>query len=256
MADEEKTDDAELAEGEASGSAKKGKLKMVGGIVGVIAAGAMAAIMAVPSTVEKPRFVGPFTVPLFEDQFNCNLIEREHYLQMKPEVMYQVYEETYLTTRMTDQLYLPQMKDAVLRIASNKSMKDLFGESDQNGFMEELSVALDPVLFPVHIGSSTLPWDPDEESGLRPGLSTDKTTFRGYFHDHVLRVDSTEMTMQVDDGPVTEFEEGDPDVKVIDADGSVLYIDVAGLKEGFSGDVQLGVRGRIMRIMPLDMIIQ
>jgi flagellar basal body-associated protein FliL len=234
----------------------KGKLMVFSSLGIDAAAGAIAAMLAIPSKQVSHRFKGPFTTPLFEDQFSCNLVEREHYLQMKPEVMYQVYEADYLTTRVTDQLYLPQMKNAVLRIASNKSMEDLFGEANQDGFMEELSEALDPVLFPVHIGETKLPWDPDEDSGLRPGLSMDKTNFRGNFFDHTLQVDSEERTLQLDDGPVTTFKSGDPDVRVVDSNGAVIFVDVSGLSEEFSGPVQLGVRGRIIKILPLDMLIQ
>jgi flagellar basal body-associated protein FliL len=254
MANENENDQAETQD-EAKPKGK-GKLMIVSGIGIVAAAGAIAAMLAVPSKQVLQRFKGPFTTPLFEDQFSCNLVEREHYLQMKPEVMYQVYEANYLTTRVTDQLYLPQMKNAVLRIASNKSMEDLFGEANQDGFMEELSEALDPVLFPVHIGETKLPWDPDEESGLRPGLSMDKTNFRGSFYDHTLQVDAAEKTLQLDNGPVTTFKKGDPDVRVVDANGAVIFVDVSGLAEDFSGPVQLGVQGRIIKILPLDMLIQ
>lgn len=254
MATENETNETQVQE-ETQPKGKR-KLMVASGVGIVVAAGAIAAMLAVPSKQVSHRFKGPFTTPLFEDQFSCNLVEREHYLQMKPEVMYQVYEANYLTTRVTDQLYLPQMKNAVLRIASNKSMEDLFGEANQDGFMEELSEALDPILFPVHIGETTLPWDPDEESGLRPGLSMEKTNFRGNFFDHALHVDSAARTLQLDDGPVTEFKPGDPDVRVVDSNGAVIFVDVSGLTEDFSGEVQLGVLGRIITILPLDMLIQ
>lgn len=261
MAEEtEKNEDVEaeetVADGEGGSSTKKKKLLIGGGLTGILAAGALAAMMAVPSKEEKPRFQGPFTAPLFEEQFNCNLRDWNHFLRMSPEVMYQAYDPMYFASRTTDQLYLPQLKDAVLRVATTKSMEDLFGEADQDAFAEELAESIDPVLFPAHIGSSKLPWDPDEASGLRPGLSTDRTSFRGNFHDHVLKVDAEAHTLQIDEGPVIEFEDGDPDVAVIDASGSTLYVDTSSLKEEFVGEVCVGVQGRILRILPLDLLIQ
>jgi hypothetical protein len=259
MADEnENNEENELPEGgPASGaSSKKKKLFFGGGFVSVIAAGAITALMAVPSNEAKPRFKGPFTTPLLDETFNCNLLERAHYLRMEPEVMYQVYDPTYFTTRTADQLYLPQLKNAMQRVAASKAMEDVFGEANQTGFMEEMSEALGPIIFPVHIGDSTLPWDPDEDSGLRPGLSTDKTSFRGNFYDHVLRVDATAGTLQIDGGPLSNFDAGSPDVRVMDANGSVLYVDVSDLAEDFIGEVPIGVQGRIITILPLDLIIQ
>ena len=43
---------------------------------------------------------------------------------------------------------------------------------------------------------------------------------------------------------------------MIDASGSTLYVDTSNIKEGFIGEVKVGVQGRILRILPLDLLIQ
>jgi len=247
MADQK--EETEAATDNAAAS-RKMKMLSVGGLFGALAAGAIAAMVAVPSVKIQPRFKGPFSVPLDEEQFNCNIVERSHYLQMKPEVIFQAFDENYLATRLLDPLYHPEMKNAVFRVASNKSMDDLFGEVNQDGFMEELADTLGPILFPVHIGEGALPWDIDEASGLRPGLSADKTNFRGNFHYHSLHVDGPQGTLQIDAGPLSSFKPLDPDVRVIDVDGSTLFVDVSGLVEGFVGEVTIGVKGRILLERP------
>ncbi|MFT7484367.1 MAG: flagellar basal body-associated protein FliL [Candidatus Paceibacteria bacterium] len=254
MAEEEVKEDG--ADGEAKG--RKKKLFMVGGIVGVIGAGAIAAMMALPSKETKPRLVGPFSMQLFEDQFSCNLSgdARTRFLQMKPQAEYYAYDPGYMAARTTDQLYPASLRDTVFRVSSNKSRDEVFGVVGESTFAEELRAALDPVLFPVHIGPTRLPWDFDEESGLRPGLSSNKNTFRGQFEDHLLHVTSDPPEIWIDDGPKRAFEIGEFDVRVISPEGEVIFVDTSTLEEGFSGEVKVGTRGRIIRIIPVDLMVQ
>jgi len=236
----------------------KGKLLVVGGFVAVIAAGAVAAMMAIPATKEKPRMAGPFSIPLFEDQFICNINENSHtrFLTMEPQASYYAYDPLYLGARVLDQLYPPALEDSIFRLLSRMSIEEIYGKVNESTLGAALRDVLDPVLFPVHIGETKLPWDVDEVSGLRPGLSSDKNTFRGAFEDHLLHIDSSTHELWVDDGPKTKFDEGDYDVRIITSKGEVLFVDVSYMKKGFDGEVKVGVRGRIQRVTPVGLKVQ
>jgi len=256
---EEPVDPQEAAEGgEAPSGGKKKKLLFGGGALAVAAMGAIAAMVALPSRAEEARRLqGPFSIALFDEDFQCNLNEPGHtrYMVFTPQATYFAYEETYLQERAGDGLYAPALRNAVLQVASRKTADEISGDTNQNTFMAELRDALDPVLFPVHIGSTKLPWDFDEESRLRKGLSSDLDTFRGEFDEHLLHVDGTTGEMWIDDGPRTSFEPGDFDVRVIDADGRVVFIDTSAMPVDFQGEVHLGVRGRIRTILPGALLI-
>ena len=115
---------------------------------------------------------------------------------------------------------------------------------------------LDPILFPVHIGATGLPLDRDEASGLRPGVSFDEATFRGRFHDHLLKVDAVAQTLQIDDGPVFEFEGDEEDLELHTAAGRTVYVDVTEIVGDFQGEVKVGVHGRIRQLFASDLIAQ
>lgn len=255
---EEEEEPKEVAEEEGAPKKSRKGLLFGGGAVAIVAAGAIAAMMAVPSVHEARRLAGPYSIALFENEFSCNIEEagRTRYLKMNPQAAYFAYDATYMQDRGLDELYLPALHNTVFQIASRKTLDEIYGSVNESTFMEELRDALDPVLFPVHIGETQLPWDFDEVSGLRPGLSSDENTFRGEFDMHTLNVDAATQEMWIDDGPRTSFEAGDFDVRVISADGGVVFIDSSNLKEGFQGAVQIGVRGRIMRILPNGLLIQ
>jgi flagellar basal body-associated protein FliL len=255
---EEPVDPQEAAEsGEAPSGGKK-KLLLGGGALAVVAMGAIAAMVAIPSRqAEARRLSGPYSIGLFDEEFSCNINEPGHtrYMRFTPQATYFAYESTYLQERAADELYAPALRNAVLQVASRKSADEISGDTNQNTFMAELRDALDPVLFPVHIGDTKLPWDFDEESRLRKGLSSDMDTFRGEFDEHVLHVDAPAGEMWIDDGPRTGFEPGDYDVRVIDADGRVVFIDTSATPEDFQGEVKIGVRGRIRTILPGALLI-
>ncbi len=255
---EESEEPKEVAEEEAAPKKSRKSLLFGGGAAAVIAAGALAAVMAVPSKHEVRRLAGPYSIALFEKEFSCNIEEagRTRYLKMAPQAAYFAYDATYMQNRGLDELYAPALHNTVFQIASRKTLDEIYGSVNESTFMEELRDALDPVLFPVHIGETALPWDFDETSGLRPGLSSDENTFRGEFDKHALHVDAATQEMWIDEGPRTTYEPGDFDVRVISADGGVVFIDTSNLEEGFQGEVQIGVRGRVMRILPNGLLIQ
>jgi flagellar basal body-associated protein FliL len=257
---EEPVDPQESAEGgESPSGGKKRKLLLGGGAVAVMAFGGIAAMMAIPSReAEARRLAGPYSIALFDEEFTCNIAEPGHsrFLRFSPQAAYFAYEPTYLQERSLDELYAPALRNTVLQISSRKTVDEIYGDTNENTFMAELRDALDPVLFPVHIGRTKLPWDFDEATGLRPGLSSDLSTFRGEFDEHVLNIDEPAGEMWIDEGPRTSFEPGDYDVRVIDADGRVVFIDTSNLEEGFQGHVNIGVRGRIRTILPGELLIQ
>jgi len=252
------TEEGGEAASEGAPNKSKKKLLLGGGTVSVIAAGALAAMMAVPSKNVQRVYEGPFSQSLFEEEFHCNIQEegRARFLQMSPVANYLAYDGEYLSTRMTDSLFAPALHDRVFQVASRKSLKEIYGEINESTFMEELADAINPVLFPVHIGSGTLPWDLDDVSGLRPGLSSAKNTFRGRFDEHMLHVDATQGELWIDDGPRSSFEKGDLDVRVVTAEGNLLFIDTSRLVEDFVGQRKVGVKGQVVQVLPIGLMVQ
>jgi hypothetical protein len=101
-----------------------------------------------------------------------------------------------------------------------------------------------------------VPTRADPTSGVGPGMSAHDSTFRGEHDLHLLKVDAVERSLQIDDGPVIGFEGHETDLSVTTADDSVLYLDVSGLKDGFQGEVRVGVMGRVRRILWNEVLIQ
>ena len=46
------------------------------------------------------------------------------------------------------------------------------------------------------------------------------------------------------------------DVQVVDVRGSVLYVDSGGLTGGYVGEMNVGVKGRTLRVLPTGLIVQ
>jgi hypothetical protein len=227
----------------------------------MIASGAIAAMMAIPSEEEKPRMMGPFALSLYGENEQCvvNLAEpgRTRFLQMKPQATFMAYDPLYMDMRITDTLYKASLDHAIFGVVSSKAIADIWGnEIDRSTFAEELRDSLGPILFPIHIGKTVLPWDVDKPSGLQPGLSSAKNTFRGAIEDHFLNVDLKTMEMWVDEGPRTEFKDGDSDVRIITEEGTTLYVSTSHMKDEFEAPVKVGVRGRIIQIIPADLKVQ
>jgi len=255
MADEEEVQTDEPETGAKKG---KGPLVIVGVIFALIAAGAGAAFLAVPSEEPVRRFSGPYHYSLFEEKFNTNLRDNDQrrYLQTLLDCMYIAYDETYLPARAQDPLYDPIMRDVVGRIISTKTLVETYQGAAREAFLEELRAGLNPVLFPVHIGETVLPMDRDLVSGLRPGVSFTKATFRGGLHSHILVVDAVEQTLQIDDGDVISFKGTEEDLKLSTASGDILFVDVTEIEPKFQGEVKVGVHGRIRQLFARELIAQ
>ncbi len=243
---------APAAAGAPPKSKKRGML-LAGGLVVPIALAWMLSMLAIPKKVATVahRLSGPFVAHVSPaNGFQVNLADRgnKHYLAMNMKVGVEAYDESYVTARSNDALHQARLSDAVLKVASRKSKNDLDDAVEKEEFREELRRAIDSVLFPLHVGNDGRADAAHAASGLRAGTSTDRATFRGLFHDHVLLVDAQARTIQLDGGPPARFGGEETDLRVDDASGQCLYLDVRYLHAGFHGEVHVGVLGRVREV--------
>lgn len=256
MADEEKPDVEETEDGEAT--PKKAAPKIVGGLVGVIALGYLVATMAIPAKFEPRKFSGPLMTPLTPDRITVNLRDdsNKRILVMKLNAEVDSYEANYVPNRTMNPLYMAQIKDALLGLASEKSRSEILGPDQRPIFLEELRSFVEPIVFPVHVGKGASATDVDPESGLAPGLSVAKSDFRGAFDEHVLVVDAAEQTIALDGGEPVRYHGDERDLRVVDAFGKALYVDVTRVKPDFQGEVRVGVMGWLRRVLLDEIIVQ
>lgn len=247
--EEDKQGEETEAENAAPKKSKKG-LFLGGGIVGLVATGYILSMMAIPSVEEARAFDGPFVVPLATDQVQVNLSGEggKRFLVMSLKAEYVAYDEPYAMSRVTDVLYNAKLQDALIAVARQKSKSDLDDTVGQDVFKGEIRDAVNPLLFPVHVGNEASAVLPHEESGLAPGDSNDDATMRGGFFSHTLTVDGERKTIQLDDGPELVFEGNETDLVVQGPDGSWISVDVTGVDEEFAGTVHVGVFGLVRGI--------
>ncbi len=264
MAEEEKQE-AEGAEGEGqegSEGKKKSKLMLiVGGVAGVLALAYVAMLMAVPSISSSPGFGTRFPIywPLDEDEkFNVNIQDNgmKRFIRLRVVFEVRAYEESYCSRRQADPLYHPYMKSAFISVCAGKFAPDIYPTGQQPAFFEEIRVAAEPVLFPIHVGETKTPNDIDSDSGLQPGLMSHMASFRGRFYEHFLHVDAKAKTIQLDDGEPVTFVGDEVSLTVKSADSRTISLNVTDLDPEFVGDVRVGVHGQIMRVLATDFILQ
>ena len=235
--------------------AKPGKkgLFLGGGLVSLIGLAWALSLVAVPQKHEVVRheIAGPFFANISPTAgFQVNLAGKggKHYLAMNLKAEVDAFEESYATERASEPLYQAKLTDAVLRVASRKSKAELDDTVGKDVFREELRVALDPVLFPIHVGDEERADARHTESGLRAGASMDRATMRGIFWEHTLEVDAAKKILRLDAGPDVPFTGEETDLLVEDERGRSLYVDVTGLRPDFHGKVQTGVLGRVRNV--------
>jgi flagellar basal body-associated protein FliL len=233
---------------------KKGVL-LGGGVAGVIALAWALALVALPGggghDGEQHRIAGPFVVEVSPSAgFQVNLAGDggKHYLSLKLNVEVDAFEEGYAGARATQPLYQAKLTDAVLRTASQKTKGELDNSVGREVFRDELRVALDPVLFPVHVGDEHTPESAHEASGLRIGRSIAKSSLRGLYYEHALHLDAERKSVRLDDGKDVAFQGDETDLYVADARGKGVYVDVSALHEGFVGAVPVGTFGRVRNV--------
>ncbi|MCP5022255.1 MAG: hypothetical protein GY930_10815 [bacterium] len=260
MAKKEAKEGDEKKDGE-EGEAPKKKLpiKLVGALVGVVGLGAALAVIAIPSgPKEIPRFIGPFFHDLVDEDIVSNTKDDhfKRFIKYKPQVEFFSYDGEYLNARMADSLYTAWLNDSFSGLASNKSIDDIMEGENRERFAQIVRHAVEPVLFPVHVGGSESPLEMDPESGIRPGDSYRLSTFRGSFWNHTLTIDGVAKTLVVDEGDAMAFQGDELDLKVIAPSGDCVYLDVTGFVPEFSGTVQIGVKGRIRQVFLTNMMAQ
>lgn len=259
MADEEKQPE----EGEKKASDSKAPKKLIASIFGLIILGTIAGVMAIPGGGRRMLFKGPYAGALLEEKLSANLKDEggKRYLQITiPNYRYFAYDEAYVVKRKKAPLFRVLIKQAVNRIGSSKTVDEVHEGPSREAYFEELRLAIDEIIFPLHLGDTTQPGDLDGDSGLRLGLSSGKAAlginFRGRFHDHILKVDNVKHTLQFDGGPPVTFEGEEDDLRVFSPNEGSIYVDVTSFNPKFQGELHVGVQGKIRELIETDLILQ
>lgn len=260
---------------EAPKKSKKGLL--IGGGAGLLVVlGAVGSMMAVPKEhVERHLLGGPFVSKLCKNEITVNLAGEgsKRYLVMDLNVEYFAYEESYVTMRAGtgaaggdghgggapstgDMLYLAKLQDALLEIGARKTRDQVTDQAQIDAFLEEVRVAVDPLLFPVCVGDSHAQTMPDTKSGLRVGESVADSTFRGMLHEHEVLVNTLEKTVQLDDGPTVGFQGTERDLRLENSKKESVFLDVTTLTPEFVGKVPIGLGGKVRRIYRNKFLVQ
>jgi hypothetical protein len=155
-----------------------------------------------------------------------------------------------------DSLYLASLKDALLTLASNKTLAQVTDPALVDAFLEDVREVVDPVLFPVCIGDAMTPQVPDKASGIRVGESIYLATMRGLLHEHALAVNAPGHTVSLDGGTPVTYQETDRDVRVETKTGEFVYLDMSRVQSTFIGPVPIGVAGRVRRIFKDSFLVQ
>jgi len=235
---------------------KKKSLALGGGLVGLVSLAWILSLVAVPAgpkvhREEERHVAGPFMAdisPTAGFQVNLSGDGGKHYLSLKLNVEVDAYDEAYATARTRDPLYQAKLTDAVLRTASQKTKGELDSAVGREVFRDELRVALDPVLFPVHVGNDQSADGADLASGLRPGRSSARSTMRGLFYDKRITIDAARKAIRLDDGNEVIWQGEETDLFVADARGKGVYVDVTGVHPDFAGKVRVGTFGRVRNV--------
>ncbi len=260
--------DTPPAAGKDAAQPKKSKLPLVlgGGALSMIAIGYLMASMAIPAKqAPKPHIEGPFVSPLSKTDVQVNLAGEggKRYLLLSLQAEYLAYNENYVKGRLglsgggsEDAVYIAQLKDALLEIASTKTREQVTNPVLLDGFLEEVRVALEPILFPVYIGDTLVPGAADAASGLRVGDSASEITFRGFLHDNSIFLDGPRQRARFGSGQLVTFEGTERDLWLTNENGERVTINVVNHDPKFSGEVAIGVSGKVRRIYRDSLLVQ
>jgi hypothetical protein len=218
----------------------------------------LAATLALPSKPEELELQGPFVGPLSAGEIQLNLAgnNSKRFLVMSLNAEYMAFEEGYFAGRQEDPLYTVMLKDAILDCATTKTLDDVTDNTLVSAFLEEIVQNVEPVIFPLQLGSATHAGERDAQSGLALGTRSDASTLRGLASEHQLHVDALARTIALDDGARVSFEGSERDLVLSNAQGAIVHVDVAHLTPGFKGSVPIGVHGRVRRIFRDTWLIQ
>lgn len=251
MADDDKKPATEPNEAKSGG---KGPLKLLVAILLLIAGGGGVAMMAMPKKEKGPEaFGGPWSFPFFDKEFVGNTIDDNfsRYVKFTPTCSYFAYDESYPAQRQSDPDFIQSVDERMSNVVARYRLSEIMipGSSAEQALAAQLEQAIEPVVFPVHVGDSSLPLEMDPKSGLRPGDSMERFgTFRSAFRECSLSVDANAKSIRLGEGDEVKFKGTETDLEVRSSDGRVVYLDVTRLKSGFKGKVHVGVQGRIRQI--------
>ncbi|MSR63026.1 MAG: flagellar basal body-associated FliL family protein [Planctomycetes bacterium] len=233
----------------------KKSLFLGGGIVGLVAMAWALSLVAVPKGraqhEAEHHIAGPFMAdvsPSAGFQVNLSGDGGKHYLSLKLNVEVDAFEEGYAGARAAQPLYQAKLTDAVLRTASQKTKGELDNAVGREVFRDELRIALDPVLFPVHVGDEHSPDGFHEESGLRAGRSISRASLRGLFYEHQLHLDAGKKSLRLDEGEELTYRGDEVDLFVADAYGKGVYLEVTGVTSDFVGEIPVGAFGHVRNV--------
>ena len=191
--------------------------------------------------------------PLSPNKLQVNLNDGRSYLVLNLNIKFDAYAADYVTTRTSDPVCNAEVRDQLVEISSAKSRQEVSDKVLKPVYLEEIRQAVEPLLFPVHIGDGAGPNDADPLSGIVAGETP--STFRGLFEDHKLAVDNVEKKLVFDDGQPISFNGDERDLAVTCGEG-VIYLNLTGLVADFKGDVKVGVKGRVKRVLWEEVLIQ
>lgn len=262
---------------DAAAAPKKGKKGLVigGGAALLVVIGGVAATMGTPKDhPERHLLAGPFVSKLSKNEITVNLAGEgsKRYLVMELNVEYFAYEESYVTARIGtataaagghgdapaagDALYLAMFQDSLLEIAARKTRDQVTDQVQIDAFLEEVRVAVEPLLFPVCVGDSHAQTMPDKVSGLRVGESVMDSTFHGMLHEHHVEVNAIEKTVRLDEGPTVGYQGTERDLRVENSEKQFTFLDVTTIEPEFTGKVPIGLGGKVRRIYRNKFLVQ
>jgi len=249
----------------AAAPAPKGKLGILVGAVTAVALGGVLALLAIPKKdAPKPKLEGPFVARLAKEDLQVNLAGEngKRYLVLALSAEYFAYDQASVLAHLgvegdaADPLFATRLRDTMLRMASRKTREQVEDPVQMEAFLMEVRGALEPILFPVCIGDSTTPQTRDTKSGLRVGESVMESSLRSLLHERALTVDAGRKTIRLDGGPETAFRGDERDLRVTGSTGEFVFVDVTGLDPDFSGEVPVGVQGRLRRLYRDQVLVQ
>lgn len=254
MAEQEKSEQAQANPAEDKPKSNRGPLKLLLGIVIVVAAGGGIALMAIPKKDPPiPTLEGPWSLTFFDDVFVANTLDDNfsRYIRFSPSCSYFAYDPLYAPGRLADPDLLPALNESISNVVAKFRLNEIMvdGSGEEMALTAQLEQVIEPLLFPVHVGETVLPLEVDPESGLRVGDSQERRgTFRGRFQENFITVDGPAKTLQLGDGDAVTYTGSETDLELRASDGRTVFVDVTKVLPEFQGKVKVGVRGRIRQI--------
>lgn len=209
---------------------RRGLLFLAGGSLVVPAVAFLLGLIALPEHETSSEFAGPWMTPLGATY----------------ELVFEAWDARYPEVRLKEADVAARLREVV---AAHTRAAEAADPSYDPDFRRELAAAIEPIVFPVHVGRGRRPLDRDPSSGLGPGASRATSTLREPFGRVLVHVDARARTVLVDGGPPRSYVGDERDLIVTTADGRTLHLDVSGIRSGFQGDVPVGVKGRLVRLL-------